>query len=109
MLSNVESRSRNRLKPFRCRSCSLSAVSPELKQSVKYKQIAKSVAEVGIIEPHVVARSPEQPRHYLLLDGHIRHAVLADAGETEVRCLIALDDEAFRQAADQAISEIVRF
>ena len=34
-------------------------------------------------------------RHYLLLDGHIRHAVLADAGETEVRCLIALDDEAF--------------
>ena len=73
----------------------LSAVSPELKQSVKYKQIAKSVAEVGIIEPLVVARSPEQPRHYLLLDGHIRHAVLADAGETEVRCLIALDDEAF--------------
>jgi len=73
----------------------LTAVSPELKQSVKYRQIAKSVAEVGIIEPLVVARSPEQPRHYLLLDGHIRHAVLADAGETEVRCLIALDDEAF--------------
>ena len=73
----------------------LNAVSPELKQSVKYRQIAKSVAEVGIIEPLVVARSPEQPRHYLLLDGHIRHAVLADAGETEVRCLIALDDEAF--------------
>jgi ParB-like chromosome segregation protein Spo0J len=42
-----------------------------------------------------VARSPDQPRHYLLLDGHIRHAVLADAGETDVRCLIALDDEAF--------------
>jgi ParB-like chromosome segregation protein Spo0J len=73
----------------------LNAVSPELKQSAKYKQIAKSVAEVGVIEPLVVARSPEQPRHYLLLDGHIRHAVLADAGETEVRCLIALDDEAF--------------
>lgn len=73
----------------------LNAVSPELKQSAKYKQIAKSVAEVGIIEPLVVARSPDQPRHYLLLDGHIRHAVLADAGETEARCLIALDDEAF--------------
>jgi ParB-like chromosome segregation protein Spo0J len=73
----------------------LNAVSPELKQSAKYKQIANSVAEVGIIEPLVVARSPDQPRHYLLLDGHIRHAVLADAGETEVRCLIALDDEAF--------------
>lgn len=73
----------------------LNAVAPELKQSAKYKQIAKSVAEVGIIEPLVVARSPDQPRHYLLLDGHIRHAVLADAGETEARCLIALDDEAF--------------
>lgn len=73
----------------------LNAVPQELKQSAKYKQIAKSVAEVGIIEPLVVARSPDQPRHYLLLDGHIRHAVLADAGETEARCLIALDDEAF--------------
>ncbi|HST07167.1 MAG TPA: plasmid partitioning protein RepB C-terminal domain-containing protein [Gemmatimonadaceae bacterium] len=73
----------------------LNVVSPELKQSAKYKQIATSVAEVGIIEPLVVARSSDQPHHYLLLDGHIRHAVLADAGETEVRCLIALDDEAF--------------
>lgn len=73
----------------------LNVVSPELKQSAKYKQIATSVAEVGIIEPLVVARSSDQPHRYLLLDGHIRHAVLADAGETEVRCLIALDDEAF--------------
>src|SRR5688572_4595200 len=73
----------------------LNTVSPELKQSAKYKQIAKSVAEVGIIEPLVVARSTDQPGHYLLLDGHIRHAVLVDAGRTEVRCLIALDDEAF--------------
>ena len=39
----------------------LNAVSPELKQSAKYKQIAKSVAEVGIIEPLVVARSSDQP------------------------------------------------
>jgi hypothetical protein len=43
----------------------------------------------------VVARSPDQPRHYLLLDGHLRHAALTDAGETDARCLIALDDEAF--------------
>ena len=60
----------------------LNAVSQELKQSAKYKQIAKSIAEVGVIEPLVVARSPDQPGHYLLLDGHIRHAVLADACET---------------------------
>jgi ParB-like chromosome segregation protein Spo0J len=73
----------------------LNAVSPELKQSAKYKQIARSVAEVGIIEPLVVARSPDQPGHYLLLDGHLRHAVLTDSGETDVRCLLAHDDEAF--------------
>jgi ParB-like chromosome segregation protein Spo0J len=73
----------------------LNPVSPELKQSAKYKQISRSVAEVGIIEPLVVARSPDQPHHYLLLDGHLRHAVLTDAGETDARCLIAHDDEAF--------------
>ena len=73
----------------------LSTVLPEFKQSAKYKQIATSVAEVGIIEPLVVARSAEQPGQYLLLDGHVRHAALLDAGETEARCLIAHDDEAF--------------
>jgi ParB-like chromosome segregation protein Spo0J len=73
----------------------LNTVSPELKQSAKYKQIAKSVAEVGIIEPLVVARVPEQPNRYLLLDGNLRHAVLTDAGDSETRCLIAHDDEAF--------------
>lgn len=67
----------------------LNPVSPELKQSAKYKQISRSVAEVGIIEPLVVARSPDQPHHYLLLDGHLRHAVLTDAGEIDARCLIA--------------------
>jgi ParB-like chromosome segregation protein Spo0J len=73
----------------------LNAVSPDLKQSVKYRQIARSVAEIGIIEPLVVARSPDQLHHYLLLDGHLRHAVLTDAGVTDARCLIAHDDEAF--------------
>ena len=32
--------------------------------------------EVGIIEPLVVARSKDQKGKYLLLDGHMRHAVL---------------------------------
>jgi ParB-like chromosome segregation protein Spo0J len=73
----------------------LNSVSQELKQSAKYRQIAKSVAEVGIIEPLVVARSVQQPGQYLLLDGHIRHSVLMDAGETAAQCLIAHDDEAF--------------
>lgn len=73
----------------------LRAVTPELKQTAKYQRIARSVAEIGIIEPLVVARSAEPDGRYLLLDGHLRHAVLTDAGERETQCLIAQDDEAF--------------
>jgi ParB-like chromosome segregation protein Spo0J len=73
----------------------LRAVPPELKQTAKYKRIARSIAEIGIIEPLVVARSTDQVDQYLLLDGHLRHAALADAGERYVKCLIAEDDEAF--------------
>jgi ParB-like chromosome segregation protein Spo0J len=32
---------------------------------------------------------------YLLLDGHIRLEMLKEIGETQVRCLVATDDEAF--------------
>jgi hypothetical protein len=73
----------------------LKTVPPAIKQTVRFRRIAKSVAEVGIIEPLVVARSKEHPGRYLLLDGHIRHAVLADAGAANARCLMAEDDEAF--------------
>jgi RepB plasmid partitioning protein/ParB-like nuclease domain len=73
----------------------LRAVAPELKETVKYKRIMRSIAEVGIIEPLVVARSEDQKGRYLLLDGHLRLAVLGDVGALEVRCLIADDDEAF--------------
>jgi ParB-like chromosome segregation protein Spo0J len=73
----------------------LKSVPPALKQTIKYRRIARSVAEIGIIEPLVVARSTEHKGRYLLLDGHLRHAVLTDAAATEVRCLVAEDDEAF--------------
>ena len=73
----------------------LRAVPARVKQTVKYMRIAKSLEEVGIIEPLVVARSKDQEGRYLLLDGHIRHAILVEAGQLEARCLIADDDEAF--------------
>jgi ParB-like chromosome segregation protein Spo0J len=75
----------------------LKAVSADLKETAKYRQIARSVSEVGIIEPLVVARPADGDGkgQYLLLDGHLRHAVLTDAGEVAARCLIADDDEAF--------------
>ncbi|SFI52965.1 plasmid partitioning protein RepB C-terminal domain-containing protein [Caulobacter sp. UNC279MFTsu5.1] len=62
--------------------------------SVKFRRIAQSVAEVGVIEPLVVVRSPGAGP-YMLLDGHVRLAILKDLGERQTRCLISDDDEAF--------------
>lgn len=69
-------------------------VPDRVKASVKYKRIATSIAEIGVIEPLAVAR-PKGQGPFMLLDGHIRYAILRDLGETETRCLVALDDEAF--------------
>jgi hypothetical protein len=59
----------------------LKAVSADLKQTANYRQIARSVSEVGIIEPLVIPRSAHAAANgqYLLLDGHLRHAVLPAA------------------------------
>lgn len=73
----------------------LKQVSPTVKTSAKYRRIAKSVADVGIIEPLVVASHPQDKKKYLLLDGHLRLSILVDRGDKEVSCLISLDDEAF--------------
>ena len=73
----------------------LRTVPEEIRNSIKFKQIARSVSEIGIIEPLVVARSKDQEGRYLLLDGHMRHAAFVDIAATEVRCLIADDDEAY--------------
>lgn len=73
----------------------LKQVRPAVKDSAKYKRIAMSIAEVGMVEPLVVARSKTSASGYMLLDGHLRHAALLDLGEREAQCLIANDDEAF--------------
>jgi ParB-like chromosome segregation protein Spo0J len=66
-----------------------------VKSSRRYRMIADSIAEVGIIEPPVVFPDRRQPGTYLLLDGHLRLEILKDRGEREVFCLLATDDEAF--------------
>jgi ParB-like chromosome segregation protein Spo0J len=66
-----------------------------LKTSGKFRQIASSIAEVGLVEPPVVYADPRRPGTYLLLDGHLRVEVLKERGESEVFCLLATDDEAF--------------
>src|SRR5213592_3302552 len=73
----------------------LKLISDDVKKSAKYKQIMASVAEIGLVEPPVVARSREEVDKFLLLDGHLRLEVLKDQGRSEVRCLVSTDDEAF--------------
>src|ERR1700676_160312 len=63
-----------------------------VKSSHKYRQIASSIAEIGLVEPPVVCRET-QVGSYLLLDGHLRIEALKDLGHTEVECLLPTDDE----------------
>ena len=73
----------------------LRSVPAKVRRSSKYARITASIREVGVIEPPVVARHPSKPGRYLLLDGHLRVAVLEERGDLDVVCLIATDDEAF--------------
>jgi ParB-like chromosome segregation protein Spo0J len=66
-----------------------------IKQAMRYKRILASIAEIGIVEPLVVARREEHTGPFMLVDGHLRHAALSDLGKGETPCLIADDDEAF--------------
>jgi hypothetical protein len=71
------------------------AIEKTAKSSHKYRQIAASIREIGLVEPPVVIQDTKDPRSYLLLDGHLRIEVLRDLGESEVECLVSTDDEAF--------------
>jgi len=70
-------------------------VTPQKKSSIKFRQIAASIRDIGLVEPMVIARDPHDPEQYTLLDGHLRLAVLKDLEKTEARCLVSTDDEAF--------------
>lgn len=83
----------------------LREVPDKVRNSMKYRQIAASISEVGIIEPPVVARDATEREIYHLLDGHLRLNILRAKGEAEVVCLIATDDEAFTY--NKRISRIV--
>ncbi len=69
------------------------AIGKTVKSSHKYRQIASSIAEIGLVEPPVVC--PDKQGCYLLLDGHLRLEVLKDLGHSDVECLLSTDDEAF--------------
>src|SRR5690349_21235364 len=57
-------------------------------------QIVAAIGQVGVVEPPVVARDPDERGKYLLLDGHLRIEALRDRGETHVACLISTHKEA---------------
>lgn len=63
------------------------------RDTVKYRRIAASVAEVGLIEPLSIAR--QKDGSYLLLDGHMRLDALRFLGAAEAACVVADDDESF--------------
>src|ERR1700733_12599285 len=69
------------------------ALPPGLHETVKYRRIAASVSEVGLIEPLSVARQKDGA--YLLLDGHVRLDALRAQGAVEAVCIVANDDESF--------------
>ena len=75
--------------------CPLYAVRKETKDTVKYRQVEASIKEVGLVEPLVVARDQSDPEKYMLLDGHVRLAILSDLGEQDAPCQVSTDDEAF--------------
>lgn len=73
----------------------LKTIPETVKDSVKFRRIAQSIREIGIIEPIVVSRSKDDPEIYLLLDGHVRYTIMRDDDQATIACLISDDDEAF--------------
>lgn len=68
-------------------------VTASMRANRKFRQIAASIREIGLIEPLVVARHDGDA--FLLLDGHVRREVLMAMGAADGPCLVATDDEAF--------------
>jgi len=73
----------------------LRTVQKSTTKSRKYRRIEASIRQIGVIEPIVVFPQNGRNGRYLIVDGHLRYAVLKDMGEEEVFCLIATDDETF--------------
>ena len=73
----------------------LKMIAPNIRGSVKYKQILASIKEIGIIEPPAVTPCKDDSGQYYLLDGHVRIEILRELGEKSVVCLVSTDDEAF--------------
>jgi ParB-like chromosome segregation protein Spo0J len=70
-------------------------LSPGINRTAKYRRIAASVREIGVVEPLVVYPQNNGTTQYILLDGHVRLEILREIGQEKVKCLVALDNEGF--------------
>ncbi len=61
----------------------------------KYKAVRSSIKEVGLIEPMVVYPQRGAAGKFIMLDGHLRLAVLLELGIKEALCLVATEQDAF--------------
>lgn len=68
-------------------------LTPGLKSSQAYLQIKASLKEIGLIEPLVVF--PQNDRGFLLLDGHLRLAILKELNVSEAKSLLATDEDGY--------------
>ena len=68
------------------------AITAALRATSKYRQVATSIREIGLVEPLVVFQNPDGS--YLLLDGHVRYDIIKTLQTPTVRCILATDDEA---------------
>ena len=64
-------------------------------KSEKFKRIAASVRELGLVEPLVVYPQTGKIDHYILLDGHVRFEILKDLKYETAECLVSTEDEGF--------------
>jgi RepB plasmid partitioning protein/ParB-like nuclease family protein len=65
---------------------------PRERNHPKFKQIATSMATIGLIEPIIVFPAD---RGFRVLDGHKRLEILRDLKSEEAECLIATADDAY--------------
>lgn len=64
-----------------------------VRSSMKFKQIAVTVSEIGLIEPVIVFVDNEGGKR--ILDGHLRIEVLKDLGVKKVHCLISPVEDSY--------------
>jgi len=71
------------------------ALSPTIHTTLKYKQLVASLRDGTLIEHPVVTPDTKEKDRYILLDGHMRLAVLKELGAQEITCLVSTDDESY--------------